>query len=317
MKPNAKIKGVVLYGEEFASREEVDNVAEILQFSLCSAELRETLTDVVRVGLRDGQWIVHLPNSGSISEIDFSSTRIKRRIQPNNLYGEYLVRAVLGRKKQRELNVWDLTAGMGVDGFLLAAAGCQVTMFERIPMLTILLQHAITAASNGESESIRQATSRLKLYRGDSVDWLKWLLRFSRDGDSNSEEAPCFGPELKQPQGEAKGLLPSVDSVAALTTCFPPDIIYLDPMFHVGLDSGVSQQQPRAAVKKSAALLQSLSAASLNDVANNEQLLRLALQSAKQKVVVKRAHKSEYLGSIKPASSIQGKAVRFDIYPVV
>jgi hypothetical protein len=47
-----------------------------------------------------------------------------------------------------------------------------------------------------------------------------------------------------------------------------------------------------------------------------EGMIEAALALAKSKVVVKRAPGAEWLGGRKPASSITGKATRFDIYPV-
>ena len=52
-----------------------------------------------------------------------------------------------------------------------------------------------------------------------------------------------------------------------------------------------------------------------SDRENNQQLINLALQLATEKVVVKRAAKAAALADIQPASSISGKAVRFDVYP--
>ena len=45
-------------------------------------------------------------------------------------------------------------------------------------------------------------------------------------------------------------------------------------------------------------------------------MIEAALALAKSKVVVKRAPGAEWLGGLKPASSLTGKATRFDIYPV-
>jgi len=55
-----------------------------------------------------------------------------------------------------------------------------------------------------------------------------------------------------------------------------------------------------------------------NDLINSEGegMIEAALALAKTKVVVKRAPGAEWLGGRKPASSITGKATRFDIYPL-
>lgn len=82
------------------------------------------------------------------------------------------------------------------------------------------------------------------------------------------------------------------------------DVIYLDPMFAAG-DS-------RAQVKKELAWLKQwlASPAAPEDAA----LLRLARQRAGRRVVVKRAAKAPPLAGENPTASVDGKAVRFDIY---
>jgi len=53
-----------------------------------------------------------------------------------------LLARVVGLHKQRELRVLDATAGLGRDGFTLAALGAQVTLAERNPTLATLLTDA-------------------------------------------------------------------------------------------------------------------------------------------------------------------------------
>mgnify|MGYP002039740062 CR=1 FL=1 len=48
----------------------------------------------------------------------------------------------------------------------------------------------------------------------------------------------------------------------------------------------------------------------------NKNLLSLSLSKAKDRVVVKRHKKQEYLESKNPTYSIKGKVIRFDVYKV-
>lgn len=80
------------------------------------------------------------------------------------------------------------------------------------------------------------------------------------------------------------------------------DIIYLDPMY--------PERKKSALVKKEMQLFQKLVG---NDEASHN-LLPLALDLAKQRVVVKRPLKGEYLNKLKPDYSIKGKSIRFDVY---
>lgn len=83
-----------------------------------------------------------------------------------------------------------------------------------------------------------------------------------------------------------------------------PDVIYLDPMFP---DSGKSAQ-----VKKEMRLFHSLVGRDEDDGV----LLQEALDCAKHRVVVKRAPRSAALSGPRPQFAVQGKAVRFDVYPL-
>lgn len=80
-----------------------------------------------------------------------------------------------------------------------------------------------------------------------------------------------------------------------------PSIVYLDPMF--------PERTKSAAVKKKFQLLHHLEA----PCANEEELLKAALAACPRKVIVKRPVKGELLAGIKPAYSISGKAVRYDV----
>ena len=111
-----------------------------------------------------------------------------------------------------------------------------------------------------------------------------------------------------------------------------PDVVYLDPMYAHAENETKRGLKKSAAVKKNMAFLQRLTShkatdlstaqaghdQSCHDVLNSEGegMIEAALALAKSKVVVKRAPGAEWLGGLKPASSLTGKATRFDIYPV-
>lgn len=82
-----------------------------------------------------------------------------------------------------------------------------------------------------------------------------------------------------------------------------PDVIFLDPMFPARTKS--------AQVKKKLQLIQSLEAPSTDD--EQCDLLRAALSLHPRKIVIKRPVHGSYLAQVKPAYSLTGKAVRFDV----
>jgi 16S rRNA (guanine1516-N2)-methyltransferase len=163
--------------------------------------------------------------------------------------------------------VWDLTAGLGQDAFILARHGCCVTMFERHPLVHRLLADGLERARRfalGEGdekgdEKLQRIMDRLTLVLADSIRVLSAL----------SEEER-------------------------------PDVIYIDSMF--------PERTKSAKVKKGMQLFQEI----VGKDPDAEQLLNLALERARYRVVVKRPRRAPALTA--PTLSIAGKSVRFDTY---
>ena len=99
-------------------------------------------------------------------------TKLQKRLQYHNLTHELLVKAtkVKGREK---LRVIDATAGMGEDSLLLAAAGCEVTLYEQDPVIAVLLQDTMRRAL--EEATLHEIVMRMQLVEGDSIDHLRML----------------------------------------------------------------------------------------------------------------------------------------------
>ena len=99
-------------------------------------------------------------------QINFSSGQLEqRRVRGGKK--ELLIKAV---KAKPGLNVWDCTAGLGTDSLLLADAGCQVTMFERSPVMHLLLAQALSWAA--EDEALAPIAARMTLKKVDARLWL-------------------------------------------------------------------------------------------------------------------------------------------------
>ena len=93
------------------------------------------------------------------------------------------------------------------------------------------------------------------------------------------------------------------DSISAMRSMKnPPDVIYLDPMF--------PERKKSALIKKKFQLLQKLEM----PCENEEELLDAAFEAAPRKIVVKRPAKGAFLAGKKPSYSIDGKAVRYDVF---
>jgi len=204
--------------------------------------------------------------------VDFSDPAMlyRRKGGQNELLG----RAV-GVKANRHPQVFDATAGLGRDAFVLADLGCTVTLSERSPVLAWLLDSAVSTALISQHQQVRDAAARMRVVHGDSCD-----IQFM-DGQGN---------------GHAMG--PTASDAAQADH---PRVIYLDPMF---------PEKKSAAAKKDLALLQRLH----SDVDDTgEQLLSWALAQPVSRIVIKRPIKAPFLGQHKPSHSIAGKAVRFDV----
>lgn len=97
--------------------------------------------------------------------VDFVAGRTAARRKQGGLAGDLLVKAI-GRKTERWA-VWDVTAGLGRDAFLLAASGCRVTMVERSPVCAALLEDGLVRAMQ-DSQVQGLLGGRLTLRKGDA-----------------------------------------------------------------------------------------------------------------------------------------------------
>lgn len=210
------------------------------------------LPDSTCLRLTESGLMLH-SDAGSL-QIDWLNGGVARR--GAHVGGERLVKA-LGRRGPRGARVLDATAGLGRDGFLLAQAGCKVTLLERNPVLFVMLRAALEAALRDPLAV--SAAERIQLVYGDSVNWMQ-------------------------------------------TTTQELDIVYLDPMFPARSKS--------AAVKKEAKLLQMLTH---GEPVDDAELLREALNRARERVIVKRPLHAPHLGGRKPDYSLSGRSTRFDV----
>ncbi|MFT5208765.1 MAG: 16S rRNA (guanine1516-N2)-methyltransferase [Flavobacterium sp.] len=81
---------------------------------------------------------------------------------------ELLIKAI---NVKEGCHVWDCTAGLGKDSFLLAAKGCRVTLFERSTVLSLLLDQALKNAST--DKELGEIVERMRLVKQDSIGALE------------------------------------------------------------------------------------------------------------------------------------------------
>ena len=100
--------------------------------------------------------------------------RMLLRLKPANLSRELLVKAAKikadGDERPRAV---DATAGLGDDSLLLAAAGFDVMLIERNPVIAALLQDALERAT--QHPELTSIVEHMKLIEGESIELLPHL----------------------------------------------------------------------------------------------------------------------------------------------
>lgn len=94
----------------------------------------------------------------------------------------------------------------------------------------------------------------------------------------------------------------SINYIRRLTVDKKPDIIYLDPMY--------PQRTKSALVKKELRIIRAIT----GDDIDSSELLAVALNSARKRVVVKRPRLAPSINNIKPEIKYEGSCCRFDVY---
>jgi len=105
--------------------------------------------------------------------IDFVGGTMGHRQRFGGGRGQPLARAV-GMKPGFSPDIWDATAGLGRDGFVLASLGSRVTLCERSPVLAGLLHDALRRAAD-DSTIGDWVRDRLQLVSADSCKRLRFL----------------------------------------------------------------------------------------------------------------------------------------------
>lgn len=101
-------------------------------------------------------------------QVDFTQGALYYRYQ--HLSNELLAKAI-GWKKNTPLHVFDTTAGLGREAFLLAALGCEVTLFERHVLIAALLKDGLQRAAN--HPQLSAVIQRMQLIEKCAITYLQ------------------------------------------------------------------------------------------------------------------------------------------------
>lgn len=102
----------------------------------------------------------------------FTDGKNAHRMQFGGGKGQLIAKAV-GVSSGIIPSVLDATAGLGRDAFVLATLGCRVEMFERVPIVEVLLRDALDRAAMHGDDRVKEIVGRMQLHTGDSVAWLR------------------------------------------------------------------------------------------------------------------------------------------------
>lgn len=94
----------------------------------------------------------------------------------------------------------------------------------------------------------------------------------------------------------------AIEHIKTLAEDGRPDVVYMDPMY--------PERKKSALVKKDMRILQRL----VGKDGNTQELLEIALNCARHRVVVKRPIHAKTVSDIKPSTQICSKKTRYDIY---
>ena len=142
-----------------------ESVAEALnlEFVAVTDDLNSGVALVID---RDRSWLQRLqsPRLGPVY-IDFSSADMlyRRKLGQNEPLGR-----AIGAKGEKRPRVFDATAGLGRDAFVLADIGCSVALSEQSAPLCYLLEQARELALMSANDKVVEAASRMYVLRGDS-----------------------------------------------------------------------------------------------------------------------------------------------------
>ncbi len=121
-----------------------------------------------------GLQLVQFTDNGqmrSLLFVDFVKGKNGYRHSRNLTIKQPLAKAI-GIKSGFRPSVFDATAGLGTDGFVLASLGCKVLLCERSPILHVLLEDGLIRAAR-EPGTKEIVADRLHLLSGESLFFLQ------------------------------------------------------------------------------------------------------------------------------------------------
>ena len=160
-------------GEARRAAEEVGRVLPAMTFALSEELLGRARRAAQAAGLLLEQRPAGLTLCGDGMELAGDFGALLPRLRQDRLARELLVRAARVKGAPQPLRAVDATAGLGEDALLLAAAGFEVTLVERDPVIAALLADALERAA--ADERLAPIAARMQLVCAESTAYLRSL----------------------------------------------------------------------------------------------------------------------------------------------
>ena len=159
----------------------------------------------------------------------------------------------------------------------------------------------IDATAGLGTDSIVLASLNCQIYAIEKNLTVAELLQKRLDKAKNNDFLAPIVKNITLIIGDSRIIIPDIIK----TKQYIPDVIYLDPMF--------PPKKKTSAPNKQIQILQAIIANSETNTETND-LLKICLNYAKQRIVVKRPRLAANLENIKPHFSLIGRSNRFDVY---
>ena len=109
------------------------------------------------------------PNAPGAVRCEFASGAAAHRRQYGGGRKQDISRAI-GLDKRRDLQVLDMTAGLGRDAFVLATLGARVTLLERNPVVHALLEDGLQRAAEVGDPELLDIVASMQLLRSNALE---------------------------------------------------------------------------------------------------------------------------------------------------
>lgn len=151
---------------------------EIEGFLRSNAKLNHSEPCFVLLFYKHGLVLTQVTEDNLLSvRADFCSSTVNYRRQKGGGKGQMIAKAI-GLNSTTAPHVYDATAGLGSDSFVLASLGCSVTMTERVPEVNALLADGLRVAHEWGSEkdqSLLIILKRMTLVKSDAFKYMQTL----------------------------------------------------------------------------------------------------------------------------------------------